>query len=558
MPKPITPAMPARFLVTIVLQGLLGAGAVLLVLLPGLPWPILLPVAAVPACGLAASLLAARRPDARPAARDRKGAWLKGAAWLGTAGYCAGGTWMYEAIDFWDPYYAWITWLVAGSLLAGWASIVASRQRPEWLRGLAWLWTLMGAVLWLGAAHMQNRVAWFHLGLVLLVAVFVWFRLGFRLSAFETQAANTVILFLVLLPIADWLIERSGTGPAPALAERPYSFDVGGRNPLRFAAWWDRYREAWDRMGAALFMEDPEGEFVFRLRPNSEGYLMESRIQINSDGYRGAEIAPDKGDRYRIVALGESTTFGCTLEKEDRPWPELLEDLIRDRLKPPRPVEVINAGVPAYTLVENLKRLDRELGPIEPDLILSYHGYNGFARLRPAVPAGAGPPPPMFPSRPSGLLARIEFRLESHLYERSEPAVPHINPGSIAELLDTEYAGQYRELIHWTGARGLRLALCTFSMAVNRQSPREVIEFYRPGFPGVHWQIAANEGHSMLVRELTRMHPAVWLVETGHNLDGHHEHYIDLVHFTQAGRRQLAENIFAALADRLAAELADP
>src|SRR6185436_18195770 len=117
------------------------------------------------------------------------------------------------------------------------------------------------------------------------------------------------------------------------------------------------YVKEWGSMGGKVYMPDPAGILPFRLRPGSEGRLFNSRVSINSLGFRGKEIARDKGDAYRIVILGESTTFGATMNQEDKPWPEVLEQTIRDRLKPSRPVEVVNAGVPAYTLLHNLSRL---------------------------------------------------------------------------------------------------------------------------------------------------------------------------------------------------------
>src|ERR1035438_2587865 len=65
----------------------------------------------------------------------------------------------------------------------------------------------------------------------------------------------------------------------------------------------------------------------------------------------------------------KSTTFGCTLGQEDKPWPEVFEQMIRERLKPLRPVEVINAGVPGYTLEDNLHRLAKDVLPLKPDTL---------------------------------------------------------------------------------------------------------------------------------------------------------------------------------------------
>ena len=92
-------------------------------------------------------------------------------------------------------------------------------------------------------------------------------------------------------------------------------------------------------------------------------------------------------------------------------------------------------------------------------------------------------------------------------------------------------------------------------MAVNDQSDPDVIAFYRAGFPSVHWQIQANILHSSIVKELAAQYPGTLWVDTHPGLDGVHQKFIDLVHFTQEGRQQLAENIFAGIKDVLVHDL---
>jgi lysophospholipase L1-like esterase len=57
----------------------------------------------------------------------------------------------------------------------------------------------------------------------------------------------------------------------------------------------------------------------------------------------------------------------------------------------------------------------------------------------------------------------------------------------------------------------------------------------------------ANEIHSRLVAELAAQYPDICLVDTHPHLDGVHQNFIDPIHFTQDGRRQLAENMFAGI-----------
>jgi lysophospholipase L1-like esterase len=292
-------------------------------------------------------------------------------------------------------------------------------------------------------------------------------------------------------------------------------------------------------------MPDPARILPFRLKPGSEGKMFNSNIHINNLGFRGKEITRDKGDAYRIIILGESTTFGATINKEDRPWPEVLEEMIRERLKLRRPVEVINAGVPAYTLLDSLNRLSSDIFPIHPDLLICYHGYNGFFLLHEGS-LHHPEQPPAFIERPVKLLANIEYNLKMAAFKR-RMAHKSEKKFSGESVLNTPYARAYEELIQAAGSNHVRLAIADFSMAVTPDSSTDVIEFYRAGFPAVFWEMQANRMHTDLVRELARKHPEIILVDMHPGLDGEHEKFVDLVHLTQDGRQQAAENAFAAL-----------
>jgi lysophospholipase L1-like esterase len=282
-------------------------------------------------------------------------------------------------------------------------------------------------------------------------------------------------------------------------------------------------------------------------------------ISINSLGFRGPEIPAAKEGAYRIVALGESTTFGMTIQAEDKPWPEVLEQIIRQRLKTRRAVQVINAGVPAYTISDNLYRLPREILPLQPDMIISYHGANGFSLIDSAVLPPLGPAPPVYRERPVKLAADAEHRLRMLLFQhrargRNVPAA-----ALATRPLETRYAAAYRQLIQCARTNSIRLALANFSMAVNEASDPRVVDFYRGGGTRAAYALMrANAVHSLIVRQLAAENPEVCFIDTHPHLDGEHEKFIDVIHFTGEGERQLAENIFAGISNILRQELTPP
>ncbi len=95
---------------------------------------------------------------------------------------------------------------------------------------------------------------------------------------------------------------------------------------------------------------------------------------LNDLGFNDRPFERDKGDRFRIVALGDSFTFGIV------PYPHnyltLLEETL-DRDHPP--VDVLNMGIPRTGPVEQLSLLLKEGLACDPDLVLvSFFVGNDF------------------------------------------------------------------------------------------------------------------------------------------------------------------------------------
>jgi len=119
-----------------------------------------------------------------------------------------------------------------------------------------------------------------------------------------------------------------------------------------------------------------DARLFWRFRP---GIITTSRLfseldySINSHGMRGPEPAdPKRG--YRIIALGNSCTFGWGVAYEDT-WIYQLQTLLHERL-PGREVEVINAGVPGYSSLQGKRYFSDELLALEPDMVLIMFGFN--------------------------------------------------------------------------------------------------------------------------------------------------------------------------------------
>jgi lysophospholipase L1-like esterase len=115
--------------------------------------------------------------------------------------------------------------------------------------------------------------------------------------------------------------------------------------------------------------------------------------QMSSDGFRTHELAPKRDGVFRILALGDSCTFGMLMRGRyfgyvRNPYPLALEKLLADRVGPGR-FEVFNAGVPGYNSYQGLMLLRSKLRDFEPDLITVRFGWNDHFLSE--APPGKGP-----------------------------------------------------------------------------------------------------------------------------------------------------------------------
>ena len=405
------------------------------------------------------------------------------------------------------------------------------------------------------AGHRAGSVVLFYGGLLGMAALsgpaaFALGRGRWRDGVLITGICVAICIVVFIAGELAWRAMEGTRAGAAALrvAGRIYTYQGARENPKGFVDFWDRH--IGEMRKAPWVMADPRGVNPYVLRPGARGTLHDSEVRINRLGFRGPEISADKGDRFRIVALGESTTFGVTVEPGDRPWPEVLEDRIRREFTCNAPVEVINAGVPGWTLANQRSRLEADILPLRPDLILSYHGYNGFPWFFGNLPGLPFLPPPEVPARPSRLLERAEkgwrLRLLRERYARElDPSVLD------TDVLATTYAQEYRSLIRMAESSGSLLALASFNMAVNESSPEEVVDFYAQSFPEVRSAIIANQLHTRLLRQLPKP-PGVHFIDTSPGLDGEYrELFVDLIHFTQPGRERLAGNLLNGMREIL-------
>lgn len=398
----------------------------------------------------------------------------------------------------------------------------------------------------------------FHAGLLLVAAGLAPLSLAASRRPWRSAVlvANTIICLCIALVVLEGVWRLLGDEEAEPDFGAGYVYgDPESRSAEQVRSRSRAMTQLFTRRELPMLMEDPRGLNPFVLRPGTLPMPGGAVVHVNALGFRGPEIEPDKGPHYRIFVLGESTTFGVTVGPDEQPWPERLESLIRSELSCDAPVQVVNGGVPGWNLRHQLKRLEEEILPLQPDLILTYHGYNGFHLILDALPPALVEKAPLPPPRPSKLLERVERALRLRWFGRRYAAARRLGEAALeSDPLESDFARLYQRLVDAVSDSGIQLAFSTFNMAVDHESPEEVIRFYEAAFPDVRARILANRLHSRIVREVGRG-PGVFAIDTSAGLDGaYQDGYRDLIHFNQGGRDRLAGNILNGLRGHLQAD----
>jgi len=137
---------------------------------------------------------------------------------------------------------------------------------------------------------------------------------------------------------------------------------------------------------STIFEGDPL--LLWRLKPNLDHVYWDfTSVSTNAQSIRADyPIGRKPAGTFRIVCLGDSVTFGYRVppvwpEKpkdynpEWQPYPMLLESELR-KANPNRSIEVFPMAVPGYTSHQGLAWLRRDIGYLQPDMVIASFGWN--------------------------------------------------------------------------------------------------------------------------------------------------------------------------------------
>lgn len=112
----------------------------------------------------------------------------------------------------------------------------------------------------------------------------------------------------------------------------------------------------------------------YELTPNREKHSHGSFIRTNSWGMRDDEPGPRNDDLHRIVAIGDSFTFGFGVSGQDT-YPNVLERLLNAGLEAKR-FEVLNLGVGGYSTRDEALVLKHKGIAWDPELVIVGYFFN--------------------------------------------------------------------------------------------------------------------------------------------------------------------------------------
>ncbi len=299
-------------------------------------------------------------------------------------------------------------------------------------------------------------------------------------------------------------------------------------------------------------------------------------VHTDSFGLRGRPVAVAKTPgRIRILADGGSTTFDATVTADDSTWPAQLERLLVST-RGPGSVEVLNAGVPGYAVIDNLIRLQSELYRLQPDVIILLQGHNdlyyALVGWPPGDPDTPGASPTVTPwaswfARHSLLYGKLKAAWRSRA--ASAPGT-YVSPGRDPARADSaiaEAADRFRRdltsyvlIAKQAGARVVLLEPVTVSGAL--PAPRDSVEraVWEHAFAGVPSDVIFRgyAAYGTIMRDVAAEQGVTFIPTRAWGVEGPALYdQGDPIHLLDAGARLLAEHLSGAL-DSLALLEAQP
>jgi lysophospholipase L1-like esterase len=277
---------------------------------------------------------------------------------------------------------------------------------------------------------------------------------------------------------------------------------------------------------------------------------------INSDGFVGKELEPEGDDLWRIVAVGDSCTYGGGHKTDN--YPAMMEVLLDQRDQHGLRYEVVNAGIAGLNSELALNRLRSKVLDLKADVVTIYIGWNDLMKVDPLSQAES--------EEWSGLARMIDglwlvkgLRKLIFFYIRPNVWIPKTGvegrTGRFASFEPSFYESNLRQMVKEIRGIGSRPVLITLPTVIRPEMTVEDLKKAKAIFP--YFQSAYGVGdlldligaYNRVIRRIAAEEgiPLIELSKTFENLDDTLPYFIDTMHLSKFGLQTAANEIVAGL-----------
>jgi len=281
-------------------------------------------------------------------------------------------------------------------------------------------------------------------------------------------------------------------------------------------------------------------------------------VVVNSQGFVGKELEPGGEDLWRIVALGDSNTFGDG--NDVHTYPVKLESRLKGREAPGHRFEVINAGIQGLDSGQALRRLESKVLALDPDVVTIYIGWNDLMKYDPlgqvkeTVVSSA--------SRTVDSLWLVKgMRKLLFFYLRTWLNPPATGPGSrtgrFTDFDPTIFSENVIRMLHLVREQGADPVLLTLPTVVRREMTIEDVRGAGIYFPYYSSAYAVGDlvdlvaSYNRAIRRIAAQEqvPVVPLDQLFEARSDYRSLFYDTMHPTKKGQEFIADELSAALED---------
>jgi lysophospholipase L1-like esterase len=321
---------------------------------------------------------------------------------------------------------------------------------------------------------------------------------------------------------------------------------------------------AWAKYGSFTLTEPHEQVTVYdvelgqrALLPSAEVHSANLSVSINSLGFRGKEITVEKPPRtIRIACVGASTTY-CAEVPDAATWPARLQVLLQEK-HPDIRIEVLNVGVPGYTLVQSHKFFERRILPLQPDMVIYYEANNEFAHDTRRLAEETGLLAPAETNMPKWAKTLSRYSLLFNLgYKnlRIGAAKGDAKRGKLERIppeLTTSFVDHLGKLHDELKLRDIPLILSCFLVKYRRDQDRATqianadVSFYYMPWMTIDALLDAVDLYNDAIVRFGRQR-GIFAIEDRTSLPPDSKHFADCIHFADEGCARMAERMARGL-----------